>query len=253
MSAPPGARFSALDPLLAPRSVAILGASNDPRRIGGRPIALHAGAEIRGRDLPGQSQPARSAGPEGLSLGRRPAGDPGRRHRRRARRPGDRRRSRTSARAASRRRRRVHRRLRRSRRERARPRRPHGGAARSHGMRLLGPNCLGVFDARIGYYATFSSSFDSGWPVPGRIGIASQSGAYGTHLLRCARNRGIGALAVHHDRQRGRRDGRRMHRLAGGEPRDRRHRGLCRGHPRGARPDRRARAGACRDEADRDA
>ena len=65
--------------------------------------------------------------------------------------------------------------------------------ARSYGMRLLGPNCLGVFDARRAYYATFSSSFDSGWPVPGRIGIASQSGAYGTHLYTLARNRGIGA------------------------------------------------------------
>jgi acetate---CoA ligase (ADP-forming) len=60
-------------------------------------------------------------------------------------------------------------------------------------MRILGPNCLGVFDARRSYYATFSSSFDSGWPVPGRIGIASQSGAYGTHLYTIARNRGIGA------------------------------------------------------------
>jgi acyl-CoA synthetase (NDP forming) len=60
-------------------------------------------------------------------------------------------------------------------------------------MRILGPNCLGVFDARRSYYATFSSSFDSGWPVPGRIGIASQSGAYGTHLYTLARNRGIGA------------------------------------------------------------
>ena len=60
-------------------------------------------------------------------------------------------------------------------------------------MRILGPNCLGVFDGRTGYYATFSSSFDSGWPVPGRIGIASQSGAYGTHLYTLARNRGIGA------------------------------------------------------------
>jgi acyl-CoA synthetase (NDP forming) len=60
-------------------------------------------------------------------------------------------------------------------------------------MRLLGPNCLGVFDARRSYYATFSSSFDSGWPVQGRIGIASQSGAYGTHLYTLARNRGIGA------------------------------------------------------------
>ena len=60
-------------------------------------------------------------------------------------------------------------------------------------MRILGPNCLGVFDSRTAYYATFSSSFDSGWPVPGRIGIASQSGAYGTHLYTLARNRGIGA------------------------------------------------------------
>ncbi len=65
--------------------------------------------------------------------------------------------------------------------------------ARSYGMRILGPNSLGVFDARHAYYATFSSSFDSGWPVPGRIGIASQSGAYGTHLYTIARNRGIGA------------------------------------------------------------
>ncbi|MDX6215623.1 MAG: hypothetical protein QOG99_1207, partial [Frankiales bacterium] len=37
--------------------------------------------------------------------------------------------------------------------------------ARAAGMRILGPNCLGVFDARRSYYATFSSSFDSGWPV----------------------------------------------------------------------------------------
>src|SRR6185437_11721650 len=49
------------------------------------------------------------------------------------------------------------------------------------------------FDARRAYYATFSSSFDSGWPVHGRIGIASQSGAYGTHLYTLARNRHIGA------------------------------------------------------------
>ena len=60
-------------------------------------------------------------------------------------------------------------------------------------MRILGPNCLGAFDSRTAYYATFSSSFDTGWPVPGRIGIASQSGAYGTHLYTLARNRGIGA------------------------------------------------------------
>lgn len=64
--------------------------------------------------------------------------------------------------------------------------------ARAGGMRLLGPNCLGLFNAGIGYYATFTSSVETGWPMPGRIGIASQSGAYGTHLYAAARNRGIG-------------------------------------------------------------
>ncbi len=67
------------------------------------------------------------------------------------------------------------------------------GIARGHGMRVLGPNCLGVFDGRTGYYATFTASIDSGLPIPGRIAIASQSGAYGTHVFTIARNRGIGA------------------------------------------------------------
>ncbi len=66
------------------------------------------------------------------------------------------------------------------------------GAARRHGMRLVGPNCLGLFNARAGFYPIFSSSLESGWPAPGRVGIASQSGAYGTHLFAIARNRGIG-------------------------------------------------------------
>ena len=64
--------------------------------------------------------------------------------------------------------------------------------ARAGGMRLMGPNCLGLFNAGIGYYATFTASVETGWPMPGRIGIASQSGAYGTHLYAAARNRGIG-------------------------------------------------------------
>ena len=65
--------------------------------------------------------------------------------------------------------------------------------ARDAGMRLLGPNCLGLYNARIGFYPMFSASFESGWPAPGRIGIASQSGAYGTHLFAAMRDRGIGA------------------------------------------------------------
>ena len=68
--------------------------------------------------------------------------------------------------------------------------------ARRTGMRLLGPNCLGLFNARIGFYPTFSAAFQTGWPLPGRIGVASQSGAYGTHLFAAMRNRRIGTQMV---------------------------------------------------------
>ncbi|MEQ1615612.1 MAG: CoA-binding protein, partial [Hyphomicrobiaceae bacterium] len=68
-------------------------------------------------------------------------------------------------------------------------------AARRHGMRLLGPNTLGAFDLRRGYFGTFMSAFDTGFPEPGAIGIASQSGAYCGHLLTVARRRGIAISA----------------------------------------------------------
>jgi acyl-CoA synthetase (NDP forming) len=185
-------RFSGLTPLLAPRSVAVLGASSDPTRISGRPIAYMRAqgfqgglypinpnrTEVQGlkayasiADLPETPDvaivavAAEVAAPAVEELGKRgvkaivmfTAGfaemdEAG-----------------EVAQAKM------------------------VATARSYGMRILGPNCLGVFDARRAYYATFSSSFDSGWPVPGRIGIASQSGAYGTHLYTLARNRGIGA------------------------------------------------------------
>jgi len=64
--------------------------------------------------------------------------------------------------------------------------------ARAHGMRLVGPNCLGLFNAPLGYFPIFSASFETGWPLPGKVGIASQSGAYGSHLFAAARDRGIG-------------------------------------------------------------
>jgi acetate---CoA ligase (ADP-forming) len=185
-------RFSGLTPLLSPRSIAVLGASSDPTRIGGRPIAYLKSQGFGGAIYP--VNPNRSdvqgikAYPSVESLPETPdvaiiavpaeiatqavidlaargtkaalmftAGfaevdDAG-----------------AAAQANL------------------------VKIARRGGMRILGPNCLGVFDARTAYYATFSTSFDSGWPVPGRIGIASQSGAYGTHLYTLARNRGIGA------------------------------------------------------------
>ena len=64
--------------------------------------------------------------------------------------------------------------------------------AREHGIRLLGPNCLGLFNAATGHCPTFTSGIEEAMPVPGRVGLVTQSGAYGTHLLNMARDRRIG-------------------------------------------------------------
>jgi acyl-CoA synthetase (NDP forming) len=183
--------FAGLGPLLAPRSVAVIGASTDPTRIGGRPIAYMLARGFAGPILPVNpnrveiqglpAYPSIAALPETpdvaivavpavqvvdtmAALGARgvkgaivfSAGfaETG----------------------------------------------PDGAAlqdemlavARGHGMRVLGPNCLGVFNDRIGFYGIFSASLETGYPPPGRIGIVSQSGAYGTHLFTIARQRRIG-------------------------------------------------------------
>jgi acyl-CoA synthetase (NDP forming) len=64
-------------------------------------------------------------------------------------------------------------------------------AAKS-GMRLLGPNCLGVFNSKIGYYGTFSAILDGALIEPGPVAVISQSGAYGSHIAHLARQRGLG-------------------------------------------------------------
>ena len=64
--------------------------------------------------------------------------------------------------------------------------------ARSSGMRLLGPNCLGVFNPSVGYFGTFSVVLDNQLIEPGPVGIVSQSGAYGAHIAHLARKRGLG-------------------------------------------------------------
>ena len=64
--------------------------------------------------------------------------------------------------------------------------------ARSAGMRLLGPNCLGVFNAETRYWGTFSSTLDLGFATPGGLAVASQSGAYGAHIAYLAKSRGLG-------------------------------------------------------------
>ncbi len=186
-----GRRFASLDTLLRPRSVAVIGASADPVRIGGRPIRYMLERGFAGRIMPVNPNRAEVQGlpawgsvaalpevpdtaivavPGALAIdaveqlgarGVRSAivftagfaemGEAG-----------------AAQQAAM------------------------MAAGARHGMRLVGPNCLGLFNARVGFYPIFSSSLESGWPVPGRVGIASQSGAYGTHMFAIARNRGIG-------------------------------------------------------------
>jgi len=61
---------------------------------------------------------------------------------------------------------------------------------RTTGMRLIGPNCIGVVntDPSVGLNATFGP----GMPPPGRVAFASQSGALGLAAIREAQRHGIG-------------------------------------------------------------
>ena len=62
--------------------------------------------------------------------------------------------------------------------------------ARRLGIRLVGPNCLGVActDPAVRLNATFARTP----PTPGRLGFASQSGALGIALLEASARRGLG-------------------------------------------------------------
>ena len=75
---------------------------------------------------------------------------------------------------------------------------PEGGAlqrtllekVRGHGMRMVGPNCLGLLntDPAVRLNASFAPDF----PRPGRIAFSSQSGALGLAIMALARQRGLG-------------------------------------------------------------
>jgi acetyl coenzyme A synthetase (ADP forming)-like protein len=62
--------------------------------------------------------------------------------------------------------------------------------ARAHGMRVIGPNCMGLLNGSgsLRMNATFSALF----PAPGNIAVSSQSGALGLAVLRSAGERGLG-------------------------------------------------------------
>jgi acyl-CoA synthetase (NDP forming) len=64
--------------------------------------------------------------------------------------------------------------------------------ARAAGIRVLGPNCLGFMNVARSIYATFSPVVSTGLPKPGKVGIVSQSGAFGAYALGMARERDVG-------------------------------------------------------------
>lgn len=64
--------------------------------------------------------------------------------------------------------------------------------ASAAGLRILGPNSLGLFNAVDGYFGTFATALDGAWPRAGDIGVATQSGAFGSYFFGLAQRRGLG-------------------------------------------------------------
>jgi len=63
---------------------------------------------------------------------------------------------------------------------------------RAGNMRLLGPNCLGCWNAETGFYGTFAVGLNNGFAHVGNVAVVSQSGAYGDQIAHLARKRGLG-------------------------------------------------------------
>ncbi len=182
---------TALDGLFSPRSIAIVGASNDPKRIGGRPLnaTIKAGFEgpiypinpnydeVLGRksyprlsDLPeavdlvvvavgsryveSVIEDAAMAGARSLvvfSSGYSELGPDGRI---------------AQDRIAS--------------------------LCQSNQMAMLGPNCLGVINQKAKAMASFTAALDLDLIKGGNIGFACQSGAFGSYFLTLVSRRGLG-------------------------------------------------------------
>ncbi|MGT2432536.1 CoA-binding protein [Cupriavidus basilensis] len=65
-------------------------------------------------------------------------------------------------------------------------------SARRHRVALLGPNCLGAMNLRARLFATFSPIPLTGAPPVGDVGLVSQSGAFGAYAFALAREAGLG-------------------------------------------------------------
>ncbi|MET1115966.1 MAG: CoA-binding protein, partial [Comamonas sp.] len=64
--------------------------------------------------------------------------------------------------------------------------------ARSHGMRLLGPNCLGAVNVVDKLVGSFSIALEQSMPPAGHVGIVSQSGNIGSFTMSNMAQRGLG-------------------------------------------------------------
>ncbi len=64
------------------------------------------------------------------------------------------------------------------------------GLSRSYGLRLIGPNCLGVINTDPN--VSINASLSSVMPARGRAGFFCQSGALGSAILEKVKNRGLG-------------------------------------------------------------
>ena len=68
--------------------------------------------------------------------------------------------------------------------------------AKRYGMKLLGPNCLGVVSVVNRFFATFSTALEALTPSPGTIAIATQSGAFGSCAYSIAIQRNMGLSRI---------------------------------------------------------
>lgn len=181
----------AFSSLLAPRSVAIVGASDDPTRIGGRPLRYLRESGFKGAVLPVNPKRETVQGlPAFASIAALPSvpdtailAVPSHLTRQAVEecaRAGVKSAIVFSAGFAE------------TGEDGARLQADMVAIAKGSGMRLLGPNCLGVFNPSVGYFGTFSVVLDNQLIAPGPVGIVSQSGAYGAHIAHLARKRGLG-------------------------------------------------------------
>lgn len=66
------------------------------------------------------------------------------------------------------------------------------GLCRDAGVRMVGPNSLGLLNVPTRFFATFSTALNGLKPRPGPIALATQSGAFGSAAYGAASLRGLG-------------------------------------------------------------